>query len=105
MNLLVTYQQQKDLKDELKARVVTRVTFPDLVFAQDFSGRRGPTAPSVERISGPAESVRDFVAHRLQTDSCTRCYEHMLWKIEEVHASEDGSHLEIKMTRSNYAGD
>ena len=105
MNQVETYQQQRDLKAELKARVVTRESFPDLVFALDFTGRRGPTAPSVERISGPAESVRDFVAHRLQTDNCTRCYEHMLWKIEEVHASEDGSHLEIKMTSSNYAGD
>jgi hypothetical protein len=68
-------------------------------------GRGGPTKASVQRLSGPRELVFDYVAYELQHDSCTPMYEHMLWRVTQVHFSPDDSLVEIEMYKSHYAGD
>lgn len=101
-----TREQQVKLQEELRNRQVTNLCTESLVIVdENYYRRRGPTSARIETISGHIEDVKDFVAYRFHHDRCTPCYEHMLWSVDSVDMSEDGTHLSVRMSKSNYAGD
>lgn len=78
------------LHDNIRADVVTRATSP----------RR---MQHNETVAGPVAAVMLYVGWKMETDSCTPQYEHMLWTLFSV--VRNGGLAMAEMGKTSYAGD
>lgn len=59
---------------------------------------------SFVRYEGPRAKVLGAVSHKVVTDSCTQCYEHMLYQLHSAERLPD-DRLAVTLSHNNYAGD
>lgn len=67
-------------------------------------GSRGGRWLARRQVRGRRADVAAWVAYLLATDTCTQCYEHMLFRLDRVVELGDGE-IRAELSASLYAGD
>lgn len=86
------------------AEPAIRATEPRKDAAVEVEHPRAPRLWSYLRVTGPREEVYAYVSHVFATDTCTQCYEHMLYRLSGLDELADGR-IVVNLSKSLYAGD
>lgn len=87
-----------------KAEPDIRATPPRKDAAVEVEYPRAPRLYTYLRVTGPREEVYAYVSHVFATDTCTPCYEHMLYHLNGLDELE-GGRVVANLYKSHYAGD
>lgn len=107
VNIASDYASLERLRKELLDRTVNPTMLQPgsvLVIYERAPGRPGPTAPSINTLVGPRESLKDYLAARLQCEGPGHPANN-LTRLMEAYSSPDGEIWVIRTHRSNYYGD
>jgi hypothetical protein len=87
-----------------KAEPTIRTTEPRKDAAVEVEHPRAPRLYSYLRVTGEREEVYAYVSHVFDSDTCTQCYEHMLYHLNGLDELPDGR-VSAFLYKSLYAGD